>query len=221
MNKTGRWPKWINPNTAKRSDAAHGFVHCVRDEQDSLHLLTESKVVRILFEGTRAVGVEYVANSSVRPDADQTPTPIKARRFVVVSAGALSTPQILQRSGIGDVAKLKNLNIECVSDLPGVGQNYQDHQLQGKAGYRIDATLDDTIGTVLGSSSETLAQLASSGSYARNFVDTGIKLRPTDDEVHQMGPAFQDLWKEYFVDKPDKPVMYVGIFSTYAPLFSI
>jgi len=60
VNKSCRWPKWINPHTGNRSDAAHGFVHPVRDSQDNLHLLVESKVVRILFEGTRAIGIEYV-----------------------------------------------------------------------------------------------------------------------------------------------------------------
>jgi alcohol oxidase len=61
VNKTCRWPKWINPHTGRRSDAAHGFVHPITDSQDNLHLLLESKAVRILFEGTKAVGVEYVA----------------------------------------------------------------------------------------------------------------------------------------------------------------
>lgn len=60
VNKVSRWPKWIGLN-GKRSDAAHGFVHPVIDRQDNLHLLLESTVVRILFEGTKAVGVEYVA----------------------------------------------------------------------------------------------------------------------------------------------------------------
>jgi len=196
VNKTARWPKWINPETSKRSDAAHGFVHPVRDEQDNLHLLTETKVVRILFEGTRAVGVECVTRT------------VKARRFVIISAGALSTPQILQRSGLGDATKLDALNIPVVSNLPGVGQNYQDHQLLGKAAYRVNAPPDDTITKVL--HGETLADRP----LARNYVDTGIKLRPTDDEVLRMGPDFQNVWKEFFLGKSDKPVMYIGIFST-------
>jgi len=196
VNKTCRWPKWINPETSKRSDAAHGFVHPVRDEQDNLHLLTETKAVRILFEGTRAVEVETLTQT------------VKARRFVIISAGALSTPQILQRSGIGEAAKLGALNIQVVSDLPSVGQNYQDHQLVGKAAYLVDAPPDDTITKVL--HGETPADRP----LARNYVDTGIKLRPTDEEVLQMGPAFQNVWKEFFVGKPDKPVMYIGMFST-------
>ena len=60
VNKCTRWPKWIDLQ-GRRSDAAHGFVHPVVDTQDNLGLLLETKVVRILFEGSKAVGVEYVA----------------------------------------------------------------------------------------------------------------------------------------------------------------
>ena len=59
VNKSCRWPKWIHPQ-GTRSDAAHGFVHPIRDTQDNLHVLVNRKVVRILFEDTKAVGVEYV-----------------------------------------------------------------------------------------------------------------------------------------------------------------
>ena len=60
INKTSPWAKWINPHNGRRSDAAHGYVHPILDTQENLHLLVESKVVRVLFEGTKAVGVEYV-----------------------------------------------------------------------------------------------------------------------------------------------------------------
>jgi alcohol oxidase len=202
VNKAGRWPKWINPETSKRSDAAHGYVHPLRDEQDNLHLLTDSKVNRIIFRGTTAVGVETTAQIT-----------FSARKLVVISAGALSSPQILQRSGIGDAAKLRSLNINVVSDLPGVGENYQDHQGFLGASYLVDATPDDTITTVLHSDAETLAA-QSDRPLAHNYVDTGIKLRPTEDEVRCMGPAFQKVWNEFFFDKLDKAVIYIGIFST-------
>jgi alcohol oxidase len=134
--------------------------------------------------------------------------------MVIISAGALSTPQILQRSGLGDAARLKTIDIEPVVDLPGVGQNYQDHQVIGTAASRIHGALDETVNEVLHSDSKTLAQRRS-GSLARNFVDTGIKMRPTEEEVQSMGPEFAKVWRDYFADKPDKPLMWVGIFSTY------
>ena len=59
-NRTTKFMKYINPDTGRRSDAAHGFVHPILDTQENLKLLLQSKVVRILFEGNKAMGVEYV-----------------------------------------------------------------------------------------------------------------------------------------------------------------
>ena len=134
--------------------------------------------------------------------------------MVIISAGALSTPQILQRSGLGDAVRLKTIDIKPVINLPGVGQNYQDHQVIATAAYRVHGVLDETLNEILHSDSKTLTQ-RQSGSLARNFGDTGIKMRPTEEEVQSMGPEFAKVWGDYFVNKPDKPLMWVGIFSTY------
>jgi alcohol oxidase len=80
----------------------------------------------------RAVGVEYIpdpeskpATSLSRPDKRS----VKATKLVVVSAGALGSPQILERSGVGSSEILQKLNIKVVSEVPGVGEKYQDHHL--------------------------------------------------------------------------------------------
>jgi choline dehydrogenase len=85
------------------------------------HVLTGTAVSRILFEGKTAVGVEFVnlANSTKRH--------ANARQEVVIAAGAVHTPQILQLSGVGDAAYLTKFGLKTVVDLPGVGQNLQDH----------------------------------------------------------------------------------------------
>jgi alcohol oxidase len=65
VNKVGKWPKWIDPATGMRSDAAHAFIHPLTTiveeghKSKSLSVLLESKCVRVLFDGTKAVGVEY------------------------------------------------------------------------------------------------------------------------------------------------------------------
>jgi alcohol oxidase len=59
INKVGKWPKWIDPKTGMRSDAAHTFVHPLVQTHENLHVLLESKCVRVIFEGQKAVGVEY------------------------------------------------------------------------------------------------------------------------------------------------------------------
>ncbi|MFN3985654.1 MAG: choline dehydrogenase [Rhodocyclaceae bacterium] len=74
---------------------------------------------RILFEGQRAVGVTWLQRGQVRS--------ARARREVILSGGAIASPQILQRSGVGNADFLRGLDIEVVQHLPGVGENLQDH----------------------------------------------------------------------------------------------
>jgi choline dehydrogenase-like flavoprotein len=74
---------------------------------------------RILFEGKRAVGVEYRQGKELKQ--------IRARREVIVSSGAFQTPHLLMLSGVGDSAELQKHGIATVHHLPGVGQNLQDH----------------------------------------------------------------------------------------------
>jgi alcohol oxidase len=63
LNKIARWEKWIDPATGKRSDAGTGYIHPLTSPtvKSNLHLLFSTKVSRVLFEGTKAIGVEYIA----------------------------------------------------------------------------------------------------------------------------------------------------------------
>lgn len=117
--------KWINKDTGRRSDSAHGFIHNHMEKNTNLHLKCQSKVSRVIFEGTKAVGVEIVPVRNV----GDVPRPriIKARKQVILNSGTLGSPCILQRSGVGDKKSLEKLGIKCVSDLPWVGRNFQDH----------------------------------------------------------------------------------------------
>ncbi len=74
--------------------------------------------------GARAVGVEYVFDKQVYPDAEQTVHTVHASRLVVVSAGAMGSSLILERSGIGAATILEKFGIQQVVDLPGVGKDY-------------------------------------------------------------------------------------------------
>jgi choline dehydrogenase len=85
------------------------------------HLRVEPKclVTRVLFDGVRASGVEYLRSGGVFT--------ARARREVIVCGGAINSPQLLMLSGIGDAAALRQLGIGVVADVPGVGANLQDH----------------------------------------------------------------------------------------------
>lgn len=138
--------------------------------------------------------------------------------MVIISAGALSSPQILERSGIGDASRLESLSIEVVSNLPGVGKNYQDHHVVGKAAYYVDTSTDDTGDDIFRGDPDTHSRLTEEfkngkGVFVWNFIDTGIKYRPTHDEIKSMGSEFENVWKEQFANKPDKPLIFIGPMS--------
>lgn len=101
-----------------RCSAATAFLHPIR-HRPNLTVLTGVHVTRVLFDGDEAIGVEWVANGEVRS--------ARAERETLLSAGALQSPQILQLSGIGDVAQLRQLGIETRVHAPEVGQNLRDH----------------------------------------------------------------------------------------------
>ncbi|MDQ1129253.1 GMC family oxidoreductase [Microbacterium sp. SORGH_AS_0888] len=86
----------------------------------NLHVRVDSPVQTLVLKGTRVVGVRHmVAGRQIETRADA----------VVLAAGAIDTPLLLQRSGIGDPARLRAVGIRPVHDLPGVGENFQDHPL--------------------------------------------------------------------------------------------
>jgi len=212
------WAKYINRHTGRRSDAATAYVHSVMDVQPNLYLRTNSRVSRVIFEGTKAVGVAYVPARNRGHGAKVQETIVKARKMVVLSSGTLGTPQILERSGVGSADLLKKLDIKVVSDLPGVGEEYQDHYTTLSI-YRVSeesATVDDFLRGNKDVQKEIFAEWESRPEKARlssNSIDAGFKIRPTEEELKEMGPDFNKLWDTYFKDKPDKPVMFGSIVS--------
>lgn len=104
-----------------RVSAARAFLHAVRSRRN-LEVMVRTHVTRLLLEEGRAMGVEVV-------DADRkhAPRQLMARREVILSAGAINTPRILQLSGIGPAAQLATLGIPVQHDLAGVGEGLRDH----------------------------------------------------------------------------------------------
>ncbi len=103
----------------KRHSAAAFLVPIL--QRPNLTVTTGALVTRLLFEGTRAVGVEYLHEGTLHQ--------VRVDREVILSAGAFDSPKLLMLSGIGDAAQLQALGISVVVNLPGVGQNLQDHLL--------------------------------------------------------------------------------------------
>ncbi|MFI7031829.1 choline dehydrogenase [Microbispora rosea] len=102
-----------NLRRGRRLSAARAYLHPVMD-RPNLTVKTRAFVTKILFEGKRAVGVEF---DGKRVRAGE----------VILCGGAINSPQLLQLSGVGDADHLKAHGVDVVHDLPGVGENLQDH----------------------------------------------------------------------------------------------
>jgi choline dehydrogenase len=111
-----------NVHRGRRLSAARAYLHPVMGRRENLDVQTRVLVTRILFEGTRAVGVEYVHGRGGRGAPEQ----VRAGE-VILCGGAINSPQLLQLSGVGNAGGLARLGIPVVADLPGVGENLQDH----------------------------------------------------------------------------------------------
>ena len=112
----GRFDRTLH--RGRRLSAAGAYLHPVLS-RPNLELQTRALVTRVLFEGTRAVGVEYRRGLG--------PLRRAYAGEVVLAGGAINSPQLLQLSGVGEAGHLRSLGIDVVADLPGVGENLQDH----------------------------------------------------------------------------------------------
>jgi len=107
-----------NVHRGRRLSAARAYLHPVMN-RPNLTVQTRILVTRILFEGKRAIGVEIVRG---RGRVER-----RYAREVICCGGAINSPQLLQLSGIGNADELTDLGVDVVHDLPGVGENLQDH----------------------------------------------------------------------------------------------
>lgn len=167
----------------RRVSSAVAYLRPVRGRAN-LKIVTEAAARRVLFEGKRATGAEWLRGGQiVRASAGE----------VILSAGAINTPQLLQLSGVGSGALLQQHGIAVVHEAPEVGENFQDH-LQARLVYRsrIPCTLNDEMASLFGKARLGLRYLflrkgglTISAGYAGGFFRTAIApgSRP-DMQVH-------------------------------------
>ncbi|KAK9414750.1 hypothetical protein SUNI508_10868 [Seiridium unicorne] len=159
-----------NPETATRSSAREAYYDTV-STRPNLHLIAGQQVTRILTNATQdtisAAGVEFASS------AGASRSNVTVQKEIILAAGAVFTPQILQVSGIGDPAHLSSINVSTVVDLPAVGQNFQDHILLATA-YTITAPLTSnnlTNNATYAAESRQLYDTESTGPYADATAD--------------------------------------------------
>ncbi|EIM87118.1 alcohol oxidase [Stereum hirsutum FP-91666 SS1] len=214
LNVYCRWNKWIDGVSGKRSDVPHHFIYNQSDNPN-LHIVTGVHVKRVLFdEDRRPNTVEFQYNTAIRPDADSSQVhKVNATKQVVISAGAFGSPGILERSGIGAKEVLKENGVKAAFgsdfELAGVGENYRDHHLMF---WPYNAAPEaETLDAIIRGEPDKVEEALKSwteqgkGVFASNGIDSGIKFRPTERELEQIGPEFKERWNDHFADAPDKP----------------
>lgn len=217
VNAFQRCHRYIDSH-GKRQNAAHAYLHPrLQDgKHPNLHVLTQHHVLRALIEDGKAVGVEFVRNtdaSGTGSGSDSTAkTTVRAKKVVAVTAGNFGSPQILERSGVGDPEVLAKAGIETAVNLPGVGRNLQDH-LGFFTSYLSGLPSNETYNGILNGSVSLQDMLERHDEkIGWTAYEVTSRLRPTDYEVHRLGPEFEAAWKEDFGRDPTKTA---GVLATY------
>jgi len=216
-NGVSRWLRYVSPD-GKRQDSAHTFLHPLLNDGKhlKLYVLVESKIIRVLFDDEKtANGVEFISNPIFHPNDTSIPIIVRARKLVVVSAGACGSPLILERSGVGNSEILRQASVHVVADMPGVGHDYQDHNGVFPV-YKTSLELHQTNNALLGGV-HTLDQAIENGdpNVRWNMVDVAAKIRPREADIAALGCQFQAAWEKDFRNEPSKPLGLFALIGGY------
>ncbi|KAJ7776368.1 alcohol oxidase-like protein [Mycena metata] len=211
INKFYIMPKWISKD-GRRSDIPHNYIY--NNSSKKLFVFDGILVNRVIMEGGVAVGVEYQFDSRVHESVPQNIRVVKAHKLVVVAAGSMGSPLILERSGLGRKDVLEKAGVALVAEIPGVGENYQDHD-SIYAPYIADPDLR-TVNPLVRGDPATWGQALKEweangvGQLGANYIDGGIKIRPHPEELPELGPDFLKIWNSTLAKHTDKPLMWLS-----------
>ncbi len=173
----------LTSQNGRRCSSAVAYLNPVK-KRPNLRIVTHAQVDRILLDGRRATGVRYT-------DRAGRPQTVTANREIVLSGGAINSPQLLMLSGIGEADQLSEHGLTVAHDLPGVGKNLQDH-LQARLVYKCnEPTLNDEVSTLIGQARIGLKYLmfragpmTMAASLATGFLKTREDLETPDIQFH-------------------------------------
>ena len=184
----------ITTNSGRRASTASAYLRPAMKVRQNLTVVTKAHATRILFEGKRAIGVEYLH--------DGKPVQAHADREVVLCGGTYNSPQLLMLSGIGPADHLRSFGIDVVHDLPGVGENLQEHpnllniyRTNGKLGLTRHLRFDRAARAVIRWALTGEGPFATAGTSANIFLRTDPALDRPNTQIIAM-PVHQHagLW---------------------------
>src|SRR5258707_14171822 len=176
---------YINMNIAAdgtRVSAVRAFLRPAL-ARPNLTLLLNTNVVKLNFKGTRCVGVKLMTGGAVRN--------IAADKEVILAAGAINSPKLLMLSGVGEAKVLRGLGIDIVENLPGVGENLQDHVLVSGVVFKYKGKMPDRPADSNAVEAEAYLSSAPSG-------DTDIRL-----VLHQLPVVTPEVAARFGTPPPD------------------
>ncbi|RLK08023.1 GMC family oxidoreductase [Ruegeria conchae] len=173
----------LTTRNGRRCSAAVAYLKPIRNRQN-LNIITKALVARVVLDGKKVTGLVYRDRSGV----EQT---LKVRREIILSGGAINSPQILMLSGIGDADHLKENGIEPLHVLPGVGKGLQDH-LQARLVFKCnEPTLNDEVRSLLNQARIALkyalfraGPMTMAASLATGFMKTRPDVETPDIQFH-------------------------------------
>lgn len=177
----------------------------------NLHVLVEHEALRVIVENGQAVGVEIrsVADAQNSTQVQR----IKSKKMVVISAGTLGTPLLLERSGVGDEKVLENAGIDVIANVPDVGENFRDHHTL-LLSYYTSLLPNETYNDLL-KNRTTFKQLLEEKApiLGWNSAEITSKLRPTEEEIGLVlrdNAAALSLWEQDFQNKSNRPIATIS-----------
>ncbi|CAG9948912.1 unnamed protein product [Clonostachys rosea f. rosea IK726] len=211
-NGVQRSVRFVSRDGKRQDTASRYLAPCLQDgKHPNLHVVCDAPVVKVLTENKKAVGVVFKPKAE-GGTAERT---VKANKQVIVSAGAFGTPAILERSGIGHADVLKRAGIEQVADVPGVGNEYEDHNLMLYP-FKADLEPGETMDAVLAGRMDVGKLIQENhGILGWNAQEATAKLRPNDKDVASFAPELKDLWDEEYKNDENKPLMMMALVCTF------
>jgi choline dehydrogenase-like flavoprotein len=182
----------VTQKNGERWSAARAYIHPHIGKRPNLHVQCRTRVCRILFEGKRAIGIDFIQGRELHS--------YRARREIILSAGAIQSPQLLMLSGIGDGEVLRALGVEVVAHRPGIGGNLQDHPdfVFGYEARSLDLLGISAAGFLrLGREfkryrSDRIGMLATNFAEAGGFLKTRPELSLPDVQLHFVVALVED-----------------------------
>lgn len=221
-------PGSVNPARFTRSFAAAGYLTAEVRQRENLHVITKAVVERVLLQKTTGAGDSVIARGVCYRTEDGELHEVHGRE-VILSGGVFNSPQLLELSGIGHPQILQRLQIESLVDLPGVGENLQDHAIVGISLESAVPTLDSLADkTVMGAALQEYQEKASgpftNGNFCSAFVPCMDKVlsSPSQNEelkavldIHAKSenPAIQkqyDMVRSIVEDPSKSSIQYLG-----------